>query len=58
MRIGEGYPFPRSGISLSFATISSFSNQIMLPARRVSLLNPGNNRPLPQNVWDVIERSG
>ena len=31
----------------------------MRSARRVSLSNnPGNNRSLPQNLWDVIERSG
>jgi len=24
----------------------------------VSPSNPGNNRPLPQNLWDVIERLG
>jgi hypothetical protein len=29
---------------------------VMISARRVS--NPGNNRPLPQNLWGVIERSG
>ena len=25
---------------------------------RVSNPNPGNNRPLPQNLWDAIERFG
>jgi hypothetical protein len=50
------YPCHRPGLLMSFAT----SRRIMpLPARRVSVSNnPGNNRPLPQNLWDVIERSG
>jgi len=30
---------------------------IMISGRRVSS-NPRNNRQLPQNLWDVIERSG
>jgi hypothetical protein len=39
---------------------SSVTTDPVMPisARRVSLLNPGNNRPLPQNLWDVIERFG
>jgi hypothetical protein len=41
-----------------FATISSVTSQVMLSARRVSLSNPGNNRPLPQILWDAIERFG
>jgi hypothetical protein len=39
------------------STFFAVTSQAMLSARRVSS-NPGNNRPLPQNLWDAIERSG
>jgi hypothetical protein len=57
-RTGFEYPFPRSGCSLFFATICSVTTQVMLSVPRVSLSNPGNNRPLPQILWDAIERFG
>jgi hypothetical protein len=41
-----------------FATISSITSQAMLSVPGVSLSNPGNNRPLPQMLWDAIERFG
>src|SRR5712692_7616756 len=44
-----GYPCPRLELLAYFATTSS---AMPLSARRVSLLNSRNNRPLPQNLWD------
>jgi len=50
-----GYPWPRLELLAYFHTTSS---AMPLSARRVSFLNSRNNRPLPQNLWDVIERFG
>lgn len=35
-----------------------FAEITMHLTRPLSSNNPGNNRPLPQNLWDVIDRSG
>jgi len=47
------------GIFDVYPTASLAISPVMsLTARRVSLSNPRNNRSLPQNLWDVIERYG
>jgi hypothetical protein len=37
--------------------LASTPDPVMISALRRSS-NPGNNRPLPQNLWDAIERLG
>jgi len=49
------YACPRQESILCSATNSS---AMPLSARRPTNLNPRNNRPLPQSLWDVIERFG
>ena len=36
----------------------ALDESIMHPTRPLSSNNPGNNRPLPQNLWDDFDRSG
>ena len=43
---------------VGLVSLATNSSAMSLSTRRFALLNPGNNRPLPQMLWDVIERSG
>jgi hypothetical protein len=54
-RTAPRYACSRPELLEYFATTSS---AMQLSARRASSLNNRNNRPLPQNLWDVIERFG
>jgi hypothetical protein len=42
------------GLLVSFKTILSVMRSVL----KASLSNPGNDRPLPQMLWDAIERFG
>jgi len=44
--------------SLDSQNLAEYAFGTMIFARRASFNNPGNNRQLPQNLWDVFDRSG
>ena len=44
--------------SLDSQNLAQYAFVTMIFARRASSNNPGNNRQLPQNLWDVFDRSG
>ena len=58
------FPLPASRFPLPASRLDTWkdnphaSPQPMPHTRRAPSNNPGNNRPLPQNLWDAIERFG
>jgi len=51
-------PYYPLGIQISLSAVITKSLLMSVPARSVSVSNLRNNRSLPQNLRDVIERFG